>query len=117
MSTSGDRARFRANLAGDTRLRLLSSRITFFDWYRIMLKLWPTHARAFLIIGSLLASSIPAAAQRHGGGSGRGGEELGGVELGHSAPDVKVYDAQGKAHSIRDLLVGHTTAIVFGCLT
>ncbi len=39
------------------------------------------------------------------------------VELGLPAPDVKVYDAKGKEHSIRDLLKGHTTAIVFGCLT
>ncbi len=82
-----------------------------------MLELLPPHARAFLIVGSLLASSMPAAAQRPGGGPGRGGDELAEVELGRSAPDVKVYDAQGKAHSIRDLLAGHTTAIVFGCLT
>ncbi len=39
------------------------------------------------------------------------------VAVGREAPDVKVFDAEGKEHSIRDLLKGHTTAIVFGCLT
>jgi len=42
---------------------------------------------------------------------------MGEVKVGKEAPDVKVYDAEGKEHSIRSLLKGHTTAIVFGCLT
>ena len=74
-------------------------------------------AHAVFLVSSLLAFllSTPASAQRSG--AGRGGDELASVELGREAPDVKIYDAQGKLHAIRDLLKGHTTAIVFGCLT
>ena len=36
---------------------------------------------------------------------------------GELVPDASVIDGEGNTHSIRDLLKGHTTAIVFGCLT
>ena len=82
-----------------------------------MFRALSARSAALLLVTSLVASSVPAAAQRPGGGTRRGGDAMTDVELGVQPPDVKVYDANGKARSIRDLLAGHTTAIVFGCLT
>ena len=83
-----------------------------------MLRLFhPTCARALLIATSLLAASTTGFAQRSGGEMGRGGGAMTDVELGSAAPDVQVFDAKGQERSLRGLLKGHTTAIVFGCLT
>ena len=61
--------------------------------------------RTFLIASVLLFFSTQAAAQ---GGAYRVGEPL---------PDLVLYDARGEQRALSELLQGHYTVIVLGCLT
>lgn len=38
-------------------------------------------------------------------------------EIGEPVPDLSVYDADGKRVAFRDLVEGHFSVVVFGCLT
>ena len=38
-------------------------------------------------------------------------------DIGERIPNLKVYDAAGEKRKLRDLLDGHYTVLVFGCLT
>lgn len=70
-------------------------------------------------VGLFLMGTAPALAQRPDRAGSRGGREasIAGLKIGDLAPDVQIYDEQGKAHAFRDVLKGHTTALIFGCLT
>jgi hypothetical protein len=37
--------------------------------------------------------------------------------IGEGVPDVPVYTAEGEKVSFRDLVLGHYSVVVFGCLT
>ena len=66
-----------------------------------------------------LVAPTPALGQRPDRAGSRGAREtsISGVKVGDLAPDVKIYDEQGKALNFRKVLKGHTTALIFGCLT
>ena len=68
--------------------------------------------RALAHASSLLLLGLPGSAQRE---ALRGAED--GPEPGDLAPEVTVFDEQGKEVQLRTLLRGHYTAIVLGCLT
>jgi len=85
-----------------------------------------------LIFLLALALAAPATllAQRQRGrqGSGRGQGAGGGgglsrnfeavaPDIGEPMPDVLVYDDEGMPHRLPELLSGHYTVIILGCLT
>ena len=45
----------------------------------------------------------------------RGGENM--PAVGSLAPDISVYDAEGRSFALREKLKGRHAVIVFGCLT
>jgi len=65
-----------------------------------------------LSIAALLLISLPALAQRPGGG--RGGDLP--FKAGDSLPEASGVDAQGKPFHLKDLKGSHAV-LVFGCLT
>jgi len=72
-----------------------------------------------LALGLFLGLTGPSLAQRpdRSGSRGARGSSITGLKVGDLAPDVQIYDEQGKSHAFRDVLKGHTTAVIFGCLT
>lgn len=76
---------------------------------------------AFLGLGlsMLLMATAPALGQRPDRAGSRGPREasIAGLKVGDLAPDVQIHDEQGKPLAFRDVLQGHTTALIFGCLT
>ena len=74
---------------------------------------------AALGLGLFLVGTAPVFGQRPDRPSSRGARDssIAGLKVGDRAPDVQVYDEKGKAHAFRDVLKGHTTALIFGCLT
>ena len=81
------------------------------------------HGRFAAILGLglsiFLMGTAPAFGQRPDRGGSRGSREasIAGLKVGDRAPDVQIYDEQGKPLAFRDVLKGHTTAVIFGCLT
>ena len=72
-----------------------------------------------LCLSIFLLGTEPALGQRPDRASSRGARDasIAGLKVGDLAPDVQIYDEQGKPHAFRDVLKGHTTALIFGCLT
>ena len=91
-----------------------------------------TTKAAFLIMVLALALAAPATslAQRQRGRQGAGrGQGFGGgggmfqnfevvaPDIGEAMPDVVVYDNEGMPHRLPDLLRGHYSVVILGCLT
>jgi len=70
-------------------------------------------------LGIFLVGAAPALGQRPDRAGARGAREasIAGLKVGDLAPDVQIHDEQGKPLAFRDVLKGHTTALIFGCLT
>ena len=83
---------------------------------------------AFLTVVLTLALAAPAMSLAEGQrnrqrmGRGGGGGLAGNFEavapaIGEPMPDVVVYDDEGAPHRLPDLLRGHYSVIILGCLT
>ncbi len=82
-----------------------------------------------LLLVLVLAAPATSLAQRQRGqGSGRGQGFGGGggmfqnfeavaPDIGEAMPDVLVYDDEGMPHRLPDLLTGHYSVVILGCLT
>jgi len=83
-----------------------------------------------LLLALALAAPATSLAQRQRGrqGSGRGQGFGGGggmfqnfeavaPDIGEAMPDVVVYDDEGMPHRLPDLLRGHYSVVILGCLT
>ena len=83
-----------------------------------------------LLMALLLAAPAISMAQRQRGrqdigrdrGFGGGGAmarnfEAVAPDIGEAMPDVLVYDADGTPHRLPDLLRGHYSVLILGCLT
>ncbi len=73
-------------------------------------------------LGIFLMGAAPALGQRPDRAGARGARvpreaSIAGLKVGDLAPDVQIHDEQGKPLAFRDVLKGHTTALIFGCLT
>ncbi|MFQ5744055.1 MAG: hypothetical protein ACE5HV_10755 [Acidobacteriota bacterium] len=83
----------------------------------------------FLAAGSSTVQGTPSPAQRgqrqgrQGGPAGSGGQFVGSSfervapAIGEPMPDLVVYDPDGKALQLRQLLGEHYTVLILGCLT
>ncbi len=82
------------------------------------------------LLAVALAAPATSLAQRQRGrqGSGRGQGFGGGggmfqnfeavaPDIGEAMPDVVVYDDEGMPHRLPDLLRGHYSVVILGCLT
>ncbi len=83
-----------------------------------------------LLLALALAAPATSLAQRQRGGQGSGRDRGFGVDggmfrnfeavapaIGEPMPDVVVYDDEGAPHRLPDLLRGHYSVIILGCLT
>ena len=85
-----------------------------------------------LVAVIVLSAAAPAAAQRGGRGRFQGMDRERGFSardmvnskfdvaapaIGESMPDITVYDEAGKPVSLKNLLEGHYSVVVLGCLT
>ncbi len=60
----------------------------------------------------------PGRGQGFGGGGGLAGNfEAVAPATGEAMPDVVVYDNEGTPHRLPDLLRGHYSVLILGCLT
>ncbi len=70
------------------------------------------------ILGAALLSVALAAFQPLEAQPGRPGSFSDSVpDVGDALPDLTLHDAEGKAVQLQDLLQGHYTVLVLGCLT
>ena len=83
-----------------------------------------------LLLVLVLAAPATSLAQRQrdrqGSGRGQGFGGGGGMfqnfeavapDIGEAMPDVLVYDDEGMPHRLPDLLTGHYSVVILGCLT
>lgn len=66
---------------------------------------------------TILAMSAAAQAQSDPRQQATGRFEAAAPAIGERLPDLTVHDASGKAQQLGELLQGHYTVIVLGCLT
>ena len=73
-------------------------------------------ALALLCILALLPLSV-SAQQPRGGDAVTARFEAAAPDIGEPMPELTVYDRDGKTLALSELLQGHYTVIVLGCLT
>ena len=67
--------------------------------------------------GSILAQPGPRAGREDGPWDPLGRFEAVAPAIGEPMPDLTVHDKSGQELRLRELLAGHTTVLVLGCLT